>query len=169
MFFDLRSVTIEQRRFDFCSEISFVRIRVSTIIEWCLRSSSYAIWFYLTVVLLFIVLSILKKVIGVVILVNLTLFLFFFVSFSQTFSISFSEYFFWFCEFRFAVIVRRKFVDEFEAFGIALTSKAVIGFCCLFQFLQFESYKRHRLRWVLIYLQSIMSNMMISCIALNDK
>jgi hypothetical protein len=74
MFFDLRSVTIEQRRFDFCSEISFVRIRVSTIIEWCLRSSSYAIWFYLTVVLLFIVLSILKKVIGVVILVNLTLF-----------------------------------------------------------------------------------------------
>jgi hypothetical protein len=37
------------------------------------------------------------------------------------------------------VIVRRKFVDEFEAFGIALTSKAVIGFCCLFQFLQFES------------------------------
>jgi hypothetical protein len=74
MFFDLRSVTIEQRRFDFCSEISFVRIRVSTIIEWCLPSSSYAIWFYFTVVLLFIVLSILKKVIGVVILVNLTLF-----------------------------------------------------------------------------------------------
>ncbi|WJX18289.1 hypothetical protein P8452_08102 [Trifolium repens] len=38
-----------------------------------------------------------------------------------------------------------------RAFGIALTSKAVIGFCCLFQFLQFESYKRHRLS-VILYL-----------------
>lgn len=75
MFFDLRSVPIEQRLSQFRSEITFVTIRVSTITEWCLQSSFYAIWFRFTVDLLFIVLNILKKVIGVVILVNLPLFL----------------------------------------------------------------------------------------------